>query len=255
MMATQKALASERQRGQELSTQGQVQREQLKALEAQLKALEDQLQACVHDRDEAQAQTGRLRQDVAALQDERKKQQEELGQRDVEMSKMAADHKMAMDASVSEAQRLVRQWESEAAYAKKNYEQVQLELETAQVALAALEDEKVALIGKVTEAETKINETRSALRAEEEQREKVARELRSCQQERDAGLDELEYHKQDIATQALIQQSEKQAAKAAQDELKRSLADAEQEIAQLKTTCSNGCVSYIRMNACLQHDC
>ena len=43
-MATQKALASERQRGQELSTQGQAQREQLKALEAQLKTLEDQLQ-------------------------------------------------------------------------------------------------------------------------------------------------------------------------------------------------------------------
>ena len=158
-MATQKALASERQRGQELSTQGQAQREQLKALEAQLKTLEDQLQTCVHERDEAQAQTGRLRQDVAALQDESKKQQEELGQRDVEMSKMAADHKMAMDASVSEAQRLVRQWESEAAYAKKNYEQVQHELETAQAALAALEDEKVALIGKVTDAEAKINES------------------------------------------------------------------------------------------------
>ena len=56
-MATQKALASERQRGQELSTQGQAQREQLKALEAQLKTLEDQLQTCVHERDEAQAQT------------------------------------------------------------------------------------------------------------------------------------------------------------------------------------------------------
>ena len=254
-MATQKALASERQRGQELSTQGQAQREQLKALEAQLKTLEDQLQTCVHERDEAQAQTGRLSQDVAALQDESKKQQEELVQRDVEMSKMAADHKMAMDASVSEAQRLVRQWESEAAYAKKNYEQVQHELETAQAALAALEDEKVALIGKVTDAEAKINETRSALRAEEEQREKVARELRACQQERDAGLDQLEYHKQDMATQALIQQSEKQSAKAAQDELKRSLADAEQEIAQLKTTCSNGCVSYILMNACIQNYC